>query len=559
MKKIIAQHKFLLTLLLFIFVSLASIYLTGLNGHIWTFLGMNNDGRFHVVRMEGLYESMRDGVYLPAVNMTFMDGFGYISNIFYSNLWLYPVALLRMAGLSIAESFVAYYVILNFCTLLISFWSFYQVSHRYDKSLVFSLIYSLSIYRIFDMVRRFDIGETLTFTFLPLVVLGVYAIFYGNRQKWIYLAIGMSAVIYSHALSPILIVIFILMVMVLRSKTLIREPRRLLSLLYASLTSLALTLAYFLPIYEQLKTTQFKLTHDPLLYISQGSMELSDLWHWSLTSDLYNQNIGALFLLVILIIPFTVWFVKNPPIRDFAIIAEILFFMTTNLFPWQLFVNTPLNMIQFPWRFFIIISILIAIILASDPLNWFKQTWKKVFLVGIAFGLTIGSEQMLIKSHPDEYQLYSQFNDLNKFSIGAGQEYLPKSAQLNALAATSHLPQLQSGTAEIFDFKQKGSKIQFKYKNAQKAKVDVPVISYHGYSAKNSTGKVSEIRMNQENNGLGQLTIDGAGQVEIDYFKTTIQRISRNCSIFSLFILILGVIFQKKLQNRVSLENNELV
>src|SRR5699024_8445339 len=130
--------------------------------------------------------------------------FGYISNIFYSNLWLYPVACMRLLGLTSVHAFVLFYILLNFCTLSLSFWAFHHVSHQYDKSLVFSLMYTLSIYRIFDMVRRFDVGEVLTLTFLPVVILGVYEIFYGDRRQWLYLALGMTAVIYAHALSPIL-------------------------------------------------------------------------------------------------------------------------------------------------------------------------------------------------------------------------------------------------------------------------------------------------------------------------------------------------------------------
>lgn len=546
MKKWMFQHRFSLTVVLFIFVSVFSIYLTSLNGHIWSFLGMNNDGRFHVMRIEGLYEALKHGQYFPIVNMSFLGGFGYISNIFYSNLWLYPVACMRLLGLTAVQSFVLFYILLNFCTLSLSFWAFHHVSHQYDKSLVFSLMYTLSIYRIFDMVRRFDVGEVLTLTFLPVVILGVYEIFYGDRRQWLYLALGMTAVIYAHALSPILIAVFILLVIIFRLKVLLAEPKRWLALFYAGIVALMLTLAYFLPMAEQLHHTQFKLTYSPLIDVSQSGMKLGDLIHWSLMDDLYIQNIGLILLLVAITIPFIIKFVNNPALRDFALIGEILLFLSTKWFPWQYFVHTPLNMIQFPWRFYMLVSILFTIFLASDPLRWFSQGWKKVLLVVLSLGLVIGAEQVLIVEHLDEYRTYSVFNDLDIYSIGGGEEYLPKDASLDGLISTPHEPQLKAGQATISDFSQQDSKLSFKFQNANKARIDVPIISYYGYSAKASTGKVSKLTMDLANNGLGQVIVNGTGTVRINYYRTAIQKDSQIVSMISFIILMVGIAFQKK-------------
>lgn len=546
MKKWMFQHRFSLTVVLFIFVSVFSIYLTSLNGHIWSFLGMNNDGRFHVMRIEGLYEALKHGQYFPIVNMSFLGGFGYISNIFYSNLWLYPVACMRLLGLTAVQAFVLFYILLNFCTLSLSFWAFHHVSRQYDKSLVFSLMYTLSIYRIFDMVRRFDVGEVLTLTFLPVVILGVYEIFYGDRRQWMYLALGMTAVIYAHALSPILIAVFILLVIIFRLKVLLAEPKRWVALFYAGIVALMLTLAYFLPMAEQLHHTQFKLTYSPLIDVSQSGMKLGDLIHWSVTDDLYIQNIGLILLLVAITIPFIIKFVKNPSLRDFALIGEILLFLSTKWFPWEYFVHTPLNMIQFPWRFYMLVSILFTIFLASDPLRWFSQGWKKVLLVVVSLSLVIGAEQVLIVEHPDEYRTYSAFNDLDIYSIGGGEEYLPKNASLDGLISTPHEPQLKAGQATISDFSQQDSKLSFKFQNANKARIDVPIISYYGYSAKASTGKVSKLTMDQANNGLGQVIVNGAGTVRINYYRTVIQKDSQIVSMISFIILMIGIAFQKK-------------
>lgn len=559
MKKLFEDHKVLWTLLLFLIVSLGSLYLTDLNGHIWSFLGMNNDGRFHVMRMEGLYESLKRGQFFPVVNMSFLGGFGYISNIFYANLWLYPAAILRLIGLTTIQAFIIFYVILNFATFSISFGAYYQASRNYSKSLLFSFIYTLSIYRIFDMVRRFDVGEVLTLTFLPIVILGIYEIFYADEKKWLYLTIGMVMVIYSHALSPILIAIFIFWVIVFRIKTLIKEPQRILKLIYAGLVSLALSLAYFLPMFEQLKHTQFKLTNSPLIDVSQSGITVKQLFYWSAASDLYIQNIGLILLIVAIVIPFVIWKIKVPVIRDFAIISEILLCMTTDLFPWKFFVKTPVNMIQFPWRLDMLVTVLLAICLASDPFNWFNKNWKKAVVMLASLGLVVSAENTLIKNHPYEYDSYQSFNNLDVYSIGGGEEYLPKDASLEELHSAPHVPVVKSGSAQIKNFSQQGSKVTFDFRNAQNAEITVPIIAYYGYSAKNSTGRVSQLTMDQKNNGLGKIIVNGNGRVRINYYKTFIQKSSKVFSVISLIVLILCVIFKKRVKNGVSLINKKLV
>lgn len=548
MKKIIEQHKFLLILLLFLFVSIISIYPTELNGHIWSFLGMNSDGRFHIMRIEGLAESMRRGQFFPEVNMSLLGGFGYIANIFYADLWLYPVALMRLAGLTTAQSFVIFYIILNFCTFLTSFWSFKKVSQRIDKSLLFSFVYTLSTYRIYDMVRRLDIGETLALTFLPIVVLGIYEIFYGDDKQWLYLTLGMTAVIYAHALSPILITIFIFWVIIFRLRILIREPHRVQSLMMAAGVSMLLSLAYFLPMFEQLRHTEFKLTKAPLINVSQTGMRVSDIFVWSALNRLDIQNIGLVTLLTALAILVTVWRVKNQAVRDFAIIGEILLFMTTDIFPWKLFDKTPLNRIQFPWRFNMIITILFAIYLATDNLHFFSKTWQKTALILLTLSLTMGSEQLLVQHLPDGYNTYAKFNDLDVYSIGDGEEYLPKNANLAALQRAPHTPQIKSGTVELADFSQKGSKVTVAFQNAKDAKIDLPLIGYYGYSATKSTGKVSRLTMDDDNNGLATVTVQGKGIIRVDYQQTSIQKNSRLISLFSLFAVIILVSLKKRIK-----------
>lgn len=545
MKKTFEQHKMLFIWLLFLSMSVIIIYITDLaNGHIWSYLDLDTDGRFHVLRIEGLYQALKHGQFFPTVNMSFMNGFGYIANIFYADLWLYPAAILRLIGLTTAQAFVTYYVMLNLATFLIAFYTYRYVSHNATKSLLFSFVYTLSAYRIFDMVRRFDVGETLTLIFLPIVILGVYEIFYADAGKWKFLAFGMTMIIYAHALSPILIGIFIFFVILFRIKALIKEPQRIVKLIYAGLTAGVLSLAYFLPMFEQLHRTKFKLT-SPLIDIAQRSNSFKDVLVWSFTNNLYQEGIGLICIVVALTIPFVIWKEKNPAVRDFAIIGEIFLLMTTKFFPWKVLENTPLKIIQFPWRLNMLITILFSVFLVADPLHLFEKRKWQFILIGLVILLTLVSESNLIKSYPNEYDTYTSFNHLDSYSIGSGEEYLPKETSLAELRLAPHAPVVKSGTVKITEFEQKGSRLTFNFTNAKEAKVSLPIIGYYGYSSKKSLGNVSALKMNLKT-GLGQVTLNGRGIVRVEYVQTWIQKCSRIISISSLLILLITFCIRKK-------------
>ena len=148
----------------FIILSVVSLYFS----HIYNFrMVTGDDYQFHAVRIEGLYEALRSHVYFPRINMTFMHSMGYATSIFYSDVYLYFPAVLRLLGFSLAESYVIFLVFVNFLTFVISYFSMMNIEKKISKSLIFSLLYTLSFYRLFDLTGRAALGETLAMSFLP--------------------------------------------------------------------------------------------------------------------------------------------------------------------------------------------------------------------------------------------------------------------------------------------------------------------------------------------------------------------------------------------------------
>ncbi|MFC6176251.1 hypothetical protein ACFQAV_05335 [Companilactobacillus huachuanensis] len=553
MKYISLKNKYLRILLiiliaiattgLFAGVSYVALYQTEFYHHsIWTFLGPS-DNRFHMMRIEGLYQSILHHNYFPLVNMSFMEGLGYISNIFYSDFLIYPAAFLRLMGFTPAQTIVRFYLLLNFLTFTVSFLCFFKVSKKYWNSLVFSFVYTLANYRLHDMLFRHDLGEIGAFVFLPIAVLGIYEIFYGERKRnWLFLAFGMTGIIYSHAISPILVAILIVLVMLCQIPELRVHPKRLLSLIWAAVASGLLSIGYFLPMLEQLKHTTLRLTESKSI-LPTGADNLVDYFHWSIDNVINKPNIGIVLLLAGLAALVSMGKIENKAVKHFAGIGAIMFICGSKIFPWVMLNKTPFKMIQYPWRFDMIATILLAIFVASDPLHLLKGNLVKAALIVFVTLLAISASYRMVNSMSTAMVPYSEYDKASPFSIGGGQEYLPDGADIVPLEAEPQIPTIKAGKkAKITNFKRVDTKMTFNFKHAKKTVISVPVIAYYGFQSKESTGNVSKLTMNKKNNGLGEVTVSGNGKVVIDYYETHVQKTARHFSFWALVVLVIGAI-----------------
>ena len=532
------------TIALFLLVSYLTIYQTNFSqGKVWSYLGSSDD-RFHMMRIEGLYHSLQRHQFFPFINMSFLNGFGYIVNVFYSDFVLYPAAFLRLMGFSSAQTLGLYYLLMNFLTFGVSFLCFYKISQKYINSLLFSFVYTLSTYRLHDMLFRHDIGEIGAMVFLPIAILGIYEIFYGNHKKWLYLTFGMTGVIYSHAISPILIALLIIAVALCRFTEMRENPKRFWALVWATITSALLSIAYFGPMIEQMHHTEFILTQTKSM-LPTGASDFADVTNWSLNNTIGQPNIGITLLIAAFIVLISMNKIKDAAVRQFSIIGVVFLICSTKIFPWGLFNNTPLKMIQYPWRFDMLITILLAIFIASDPLELLSGKYAKPILIGLVFLFSLSASYRLVKVAPLQLVTAAQYNAPEAFSIGGGQEYLPTSTRLSEIERMAHKPKIRSGKAKISNFKQYGTRLSFDFKGAKNAKIDLPIIAYYGYQSTQSEGKVSKLQPDEKNNYLAQVKVNGKGKVVVDYFETTVQKFSRRISFLSLLIIVATMFINK--------------
>lgn len=534
--------------LFFLLVSIVSIYFSHISkGQLF----VGDDINFHKMRIEGLYEALYNHVYFPRINMTLMNSMGYASSIFYPDFFFYFPAALRLLGFSLSEVYIAFMVFINFITFVIAYFSMQHVVEKSNKSLTFSLLYTLSAYRLYDLTGRAAIGEVLAITFFPLAFMGLYHILYGNSKKWYFLSLGMSLIIFSHAISTIMFSLLIFIFLIISWKELFHSTVRLKNFIKSVLVTLPLTVFYFIPVFEQTKSQTFKMTTHQWAFMSQTANRLDLYFDNSLSNDGLSANIGILLLIFLITYAISIHKIKNKITKNIFYVGVTFLLMTTNLFPWQLFEKTFLNTIQFPWRFFALGTLCICWVVAEDGLQILNNKKVREILLFLVILLSVSSA-LVSSNTPNILMLpYGEFNIPFPNEIGGGTEYLPENADYENLKTRELNLVYDENIVSIANYTKNRDAVTFEFESPTESTVTLPLVYYKGYISEfNGSGTTSEPFLNEKEDSLVAVRVNGKGTVKVYYKETTLQMLSKYISIVSWILFLFYLAAMRNAQSR---------
>lgn len=499
---------------------------------------IGDDYHFHQNRIEGLAQSIANGIWFPKVNYFFIGGYGYASSLFYPDFYLYVPALLRLMGLPLSAVYIVFVVLLNLLTFVVTYLSGKIMHLSSKRSYLFSLLYTLSIYRLQDLVNRQAIGEVIAISFFPLALAGLYELKNRTNPRWWLLTIAMTGIGLAHIISVEMMTLFIMLFMSLNWKKLVTK-KKILELIKAGMVTVLLLSFFLFPILEQFIHSDFQVTTNPLVKISDRALEPLNLIKNSVINAVFHAStvnvgiilIGGLILYSTVLLKMR----KKTENIDIIILSIFLFILTTTLFPWQIANQTFLNTIQFPWRFLSFISLLVAYLIANDQLGIFKK-WQPSYYVitGLTVVLALGYGTTVLHTQQYRVMSYEKYSQVNSYYIGAGHEYLPEQTDYNELRKCKNRPlvynekevrinnQSQTFTNYSFDYEVKGT---------DEVTVTVPFIYYYGYQATVDAAKEKLRVSSNPKVGLVSVALKGRGRVKIDYQVTLVQKIATGVSL----------------------------
>ena len=432
----IKQHKSTLLRELF-FILLALLFILPMLIH--GFIPCGDDWGYHIDRIIEISNNMRHGNFFPMMYTYTFRKIGYLLGAFYPWITLLPFAILKNLisnqVVAIALGF-AFYI---FISLNLTFHVSNKVFKNKLQSLLTSTIYVFSGYVLVDCYQRMALGEFLSLMFLPVAVYGFYAVFFGNEKEWPYLAFGMSVIVLSHVLSTFITSLMFAIIAIVLFHWINNRKQRFIRLGFAVLTCIASSAIFLFPFAEQELYQSFgQPSPNPLQGTNFGDLVISSL----------NGNGYALGPIIILVLLFglILWKELGLVEKSSYMIGTIALIISSSLFPWSSLNKTVFDVIQFPFRLYMVVTIFYAIVAGKIFLvlfDKFKQHTDKfgkiagkvlMFIVillpwfGSAINYMVSEESNYPENmrYTDHYKVYSDLDGLwlSQYTPQDGENYL---------------------------------------------------------------------------------------------------------------------------------------
>ena len=527
-KEITARFIFAVSLIALFIASLPLFSVNCIQGH---------DIDYHLLRIEALKTGILNGLPYLRVNMLFFGGEGYASSMFYPDFLLYIPAVLRTLGVGINLSFHIFIAVCLILTFAVMYLSAGYITGSPVAALISAVIYTLCQYHIDDIYTRVAVGEFTAMIFIPAVIAGLFDLTEKEFKKpWI-LGAGMAGVLLCHTLSTIFCLILCVAVVIIRFKVFIKEPLRILKVMLTGLSVLCLTAFYWIPMLEQMAATEFKYL-DSVFDVNYEKL---------LLRDVFADSVGHMGIAVFILL-FTGLLIEHKGDKlimtaDVMMAAGLLFALcTTGFFPWKRLERFG-SSVQFPWRLFIMTSVLLSMA-AAVYISRVSVNRGKAAVIAVLMIMTVSAVVNINRIDEGYYSYSDDYYDEVKYTKSViGGEWLPRTVtDRDALGREPDIAVNNKGDKLYVD----------RYKNtltvskATGEYIDVPFVYYLGYAAKDSTGKNLAVNGTGKN-GRTRVWPDGAEEFTVYYKGTFLQTLSDIISILSLIALAgWGIFINKK-------------
>jgi hypothetical protein len=535
--------------------------LSGITSFIYDIdLSCGDDYAFHMSRLEALIQSFNDGTFPSYIDCEAVYGYGYLVKPFYSDFVLIPYGII---GYLVNVDF-AYQFFLFSMTVLCAVFMYnlvYKLSKSSYSASISSLLYTFSLYRLFDVYCRAAIGEVLSFTFLPLVFLGLYYVVYGDFKKWYILAIGFSLVIMSHVISSVLLFFTVIIISLFYYKKFIEEPKRLYYLVLSGIVTLMITVYYLLPFLEQLLSDTFYFQESAFTPSMINYFRLDIIEILKSATDGFTNRVGVGpklgFLLVFPL--FLRFFLKRNTtnkellkLLDILLIVGICYiFFTSKMMSYTIFPFTSLAFIQFPSRLFEFVAFFFSIV-AGCCINLVFRSYKYKLMIAVFIFISLiivvskSADIYIERSRYIGRMDQARYIDKYEHLFFLGMEYYPvklERSTIRQFITTRGDSVSAKYSAIINEFDRNKNITSFNVHTETENVLELPLIYYKGYTA-SLNGK--ELPVAESAHGLVQVAVDRSGRVEAYYKGTFVQKMGFCITILSIFALCVYIFLQKR-------------
>ena len=355
---------------------------------IWPYLYLNgityeHDTFFHISRIEGYANSIKNWDFFPTIYPYKNDYFAYPSPSFYCDFYLLPFAVIYLLTSHIVLAYILFLTTVLILTAYFMGITVGQLTNNKYCIIAAILLYSFSPYHLSDIYVRSAIGELVGMMLLPLVVKVSYSLFY-DKVSTLKLALIFTALVFAHNLSFYLaIILFAFLIILNLNRINLKIFKQICS---AALIAIGLSACYTFNLIAFIKDQNYVLFYysnpgllkDTGLQAFQYFLPIINFNLWSYDLNALVVGPGFLLILIPITLIFNLKLVHKEFIYKLWFISLIFLLLSSSYWDYSSFYL--FSFLQFIWRLMMIPTLLLAII---SPLSLFKLTsyFKETLIV----------------------------------------------------------------------------------------------------------------------------------------------------------------------------------
>jgi len=493
-------------------------------------LNAGHDSEFHRMRLRNAASALSQGHFPVRVGGSMYNGYGSAASVFYPDLFLYIPAAMMLAGGTIQFAMSAMIIGINALTAACMYACAKRIFDSREAGACSAVLYLLASYRLTDVYTRMALGEALAMAVIPLFVLGLWEVVFGDKRRWPLLALGAMAVFMSHMISTVLCALLAACVCVCAARRILREKRTGALISAAALTVL-LCVFYLVPLLDYMNGG-----------ISMGALNSSVAagamapWELFAANEAMPRDIGAALLLFSVAAAYMAIGREDGRAKTAKVclaLGAAFALMTTNLFPWGILehrLGFAVNFLQFPWRLLMLVDLLLALAGGYAAMRLTEEESLRHAVPVCVLAVSVLASVSQITGYTAKENAPYRYWLSNSAMIGAYAEYtLPGSD----LGRTIHeYEPLATEGIQIEAYEKSGTCVTADVSAQKEGEITLPLFGFDGYRAQLDGQELTWKR--GDNNRLTVQLPDGAhGELKIWFAGKGLWRIADAVSLIT--------------------------